>query len=100
MLLQLDDKFKITTDSSLQNFQLEKLESITDRKTKEIKHEWKIIGYFGNNLKSVLRRYTDESLLDLENVTLHSVLDKLNEIEKTIETIVKKENIKLVSKDE
>jgi hypothetical protein len=98
MILKLDDHFKITTDSSKQNFQLEQLSEVTDRKTKETKLEWSIIGFHGNSLRSVLLQYRNVSLITDDKLeTLHSVLDKLSEIERTIVNVVKQQNIKLVS---
>lgn len=100
MLLQLDDLFRISCDSSKQNFQLEKLIDIEDRKSKEIKQEWKIIGFHGNSLGSVLKQYRNESLITADKLeTLHNVLDALNEIDKTINKVVKRENIKLAAKE-
>lgn len=100
MELILDDKFKITTDSSLQNYILWKLETIKDKKTKETRQDYISLGFFGHNLSSLLKRYKDESLIDLENTTIEKVLDKLNELDMSIDKIVKAAKIKLVSKDD
>lgn len=95
MLLQLDDKFRVTADSSRQNWQLEALEDIKDKKTQAIKQDWRIVGYFGGNLKALLNRYKNEALINSNFSTLDNVLDKLQEIDRTISSRVKKENIKL-----
>jgi hypothetical protein len=95
----LDEKFKVETDSSLQNYILFKLEDIKDKKTKEIKQDWIRIGFFGHNFQSMLKRYRDEVLIDLENTTLEKVLDKLVEIDNHIDKAVKVAKIKLVSKE-
>lgn len=100
-MLHLDDQFRITKDTSEQNFQLEKLFEIKDRKTGEIKSEYKIIGYHGSSIKSVLNQYKNEAVISDDKLeSIHSVMDKLNEIDKTIERVVKKENIRLVVKDD
>jgi hypothetical protein len=99
LILQLDDRYKITTDSSKMNLQLERLEQVEDRKNGGTKEEWKLIGYFGHSLRALLKRYTDEVLLELETTTMKSVLDKLHEINQTIDNVVKRENIVFDVKD-
>jgi hypothetical protein len=100
MILKLDDHFKITTDSSKQNFQLEQLSEVTDRKTKESKLEWGIIGFHGNSLRSVLLQYRNASLISDDKLeTLHNVLDRLNEVERTIKTVVKSIKLDVKSDD-
>jgi hypothetical protein len=100
MELILDDKFKVTTDSSLQNYILWKLETIKDKKTKVERQDYISLGFFGHNFGSLLKRYKDESLIDLENTTIEKVLDKLNEVDKRIDKIVKAAKLKLVSNDD
>lgn len=97
MLLQIDDKFKISTDSSLQNYQLEKLEPVKNKQSGEIvRSEYKIIGYHGGSLKSVLLQYSREAVIDDDNLkNINDVLHKLDEINKTIERVVKKQNIRM-----
>jgi RNA binding exosome subunit len=96
MLLQLDDKFRIVVDSSKQNYILEKLEDILDKKTKEVnRQDWILCGYHGNSMRSVLLQYRNESLINSNLETINNILDRLNEIERTIEKAVKQENIKL-----
>jgi hypothetical protein len=99
MELILDSKFKVTTDSSLQNYILWKLEDITNKKTKETKQDYITIGYFGHNLGSLLKRYKDEVLIDLKNTTLEEILDKLNQIDGRTDKVVKAAKIKMMSKD-
>jgi hypothetical protein len=100
MLLQIDDRFVITTDSSLQNLQLEKLCEVKDRKTQEVKHEYSILGYYGHSLSSLLKRYKNEVLLDMQECTVNDVLDKLDEVERNIDKAVKQINFRMVSKND
>jgi hypothetical protein len=99
-MLQLDDHFRVSVDSSRQNFQLEQLQDVKDKKSKEVvRQEWSLIGFHGNSMRSVLLQYMKESLITDDKLeTIHNVLDRLNEIENTIVKVVKKENIKLVAK--
>ena len=102
-MLVLDDRFRVSTDSSLQNFQLEKLSDIKDKSTKEVvRQDWGIIGYHGNSMRSVLNQYVKESLIgDSKLEKINDVLDRLHEVEKTIIKVVKAENFKLeVKKDD
>jgi hypothetical protein len=99
LILQLDDRYKITTDSSRMNLQLERLETVEDRKNGGTKEEWKLLGYYGHSLKALLRRYVDEVLLEMETTTMKTVLEKLNEINQTIDRVVKRENIVFNVKD-
>jgi hypothetical protein len=100
MELILDDKFKVTTDSSLQNYILWKLETIKDKKTKEERQDYISLGFFGHNFKSLLKRYADESLIDLDNTTLEEIFEKLNQLDKHIDKVVKAAKLKLVSNDD
>jgi hypothetical protein len=101
-MLQLDNNFRVLVDSSKQNFILEKLDDIVDKKTKEVvRRDWVLCGYHGNSMRSVLLQYRNEALItDNKLETLNDVLDKLNEVEKTIVKVVKQENIKLVSNND
>lgn len=101
-MITLDDKFKVTTDSSLQNFQLEKLEDVKNKQSGDIvRQEYKIIGFHGNSIKSVLHQYAKEAVIDdVQLETLHNVLDKLKEIDQTIDRVAKKLNIKLETKQD
>jgi mevalonate kinase len=99
MLLQLDERFRVTTDSSLQNFLLEQLQDIKDKSTKEVvRQDWIIIGYHGNSMRSVLMQYMKTTLINSNLEVINDVLDKLKEVEKTIEKVAKKENIKMIPK--
>jgi tetrahydromethanopterin S-methyltransferase subunit G len=102
MLLQLDDKFRVVVDSSKQNFILEKLDDILDKKTKEVvRQDWILCGYHGNSLRSVLLQYRNVSLISDDKLeTINDVFDRLNEIERTIEKVVKSENIKLAANND
>jgi hypothetical protein len=100
MNLMLDNKFKVETDSSFQNYILLKLEDIKDKKTGNVRQDWIQIGFFGHNFSSLLKRYKNESLIDLENTTIEKVLDKLNELDKRIDKVVKASKLKLVSNDD
>jgi hypothetical protein len=99
-MLVLDDNFRISIDSSRQNYQLEMLQPVTDKKTKEVvRHEFNIVGYHGTSMRSVLNQYVKQSLInDNKLETINNVLDRLNEVENTIEKVVKQENFKLVMK--
>jgi hypothetical protein len=95
MNIKIDDNFKISLDSSGQNLQLEKLCDVIDKKTREfVRKDFSIVGFHGLSLRSVLFQYKNESLAaDDKLESINDVIDKLNEIEKTISKLVK--NIKL-----
>jgi len=96
--LKLDDTFKISSDKM--NFILEKFDDVMDLKTKESTGEkkWKTVGFFGNKLEYALKAYVIESLRDSEETDVHRLMDRLNELEKQIKKVVKKENIQLIPK--
>lgn len=101
MLLQLDDQYKVTCDSSKQNFILEKLVDVIDKKSREVvRKEYQIIGYHGNSFRSVLKKYAADSLIESEPSSYQQVIDKLNDLERTIDRVVKRENIKLEVKSD
>jgi hypothetical protein len=53
-MLVLDDRYRVSTDSSLQNFQLEALVDVKNKSTKEVvRQEWNVIGFHGNSMRSV-----------------------------------------------
>lgn len=94
-ILTLDGRFRLTTTHL--NWVLQRYEEITNKATKEVRHDWKDIGYFGNNLAHALKRYVTESLRDKEdNTDVHTLLDRLKELEDIIEKRVKKEQIELI----
>jgi hypothetical protein len=101
MLLQLDDNHKLTLDSSRQNIQLEQLQTIKNKKEGGTKSSWEIIGFHGLSLRSALFQYMKELIVSDDKLeTIHNVLDRLNEIEKTIVKVVKQENIQWESQDD
>lgn len=90
-MLVLDGTYKVTLDSSVQNYQLEKLESVKDRKTGELKKEWNIIGSHGLSLKSVLYQYKNNRIADgilEENVEINHLLNTLEKLDTYICSIV------------
>ena len=94
-ILNLDDKYRITTIHL--NFVLQKYEEIIHRTTKEVRYDWKDIGYYGTNLAQALKRYTSEALRDDDGETdVHKVIARLKELEDVIERRVRKENIELI----
>ncbi|TCJ01052.1 hypothetical protein [Cytobacillus praedii] len=95
MLLQLDDTYRITVDSSKQNLQLERLENVVSKKDKEVvRQQYNIIGYHGSNLKSALYQYKKDSLIVDDSISdISAILHKLDKIDKTIHEVVKHENI-------
>jgi hypothetical protein len=97
MLLQLDSKHRVTVDSSCQNYQLEQLREVKNKKTDEIKLEWNNIGFHGLSLRSVLHQYKNNAIAVSKLETINDVLDRLNEIDRTIEKVVNQvKDIKLV----
>lgn len=98
-VINLDDKYRIV--SSHMNWILQKYEEITHRVTKEVRRDWKDIGYFGENLAYALKRYTRLSQLDDESEhDVHKVVERLKELEEVIVKQVRKENIQLVLKSD
>jgi hypothetical protein len=101
-MLQLDDRYKVTVDSSCQNYQLEELQDIKNKQSGEVvRQDFKIIGFHGNSMRSVLLQYVRESLITDDKLNdIHKVFDKLVELDNTIIRVVKKENFKLASKSD
>jgi hypothetical protein len=56
-MLQLDKNYRITLDSSRQNFLLERLSEIKERDTGNVKYEYVTTGFHGLSLRSVLHSY-------------------------------------------
>lgn len=102
MRLKLDDHFVVTVDSSKQNFQLEQLQDVIDKKTREVvRQEWVVCGFHGNSMRSVLLQYVKESLITEDKLEkINDVLDRLNEIENTIVKVVKQGNFQLVAQSD
>lgn len=94
LFLQLDEKFRIMSESM--NYVLEKLEDVEDRKTKEVKQVWKFNGYFGENLRSCLKKYASESLRDSGGTNVEQLIAYLNKLEDHIDKVVKRENIPFI----
>jgi hypothetical protein len=97
--LQLDDTYKISSDRY--NFVLEKNEEIIDLKTKQPtgKFKYKDAGYFGSNFAQALKRYVTESIRDVEKAEVSLILDRINQLERHIDRVVKRENIRLTVKE-
>jgi hypothetical protein len=93
--LQLDDTHRITSDKW--NFILETSDVKSKQPTGEFK--WKNPKYFGSNLGLALKQYIIDSVRDLEKAEVSMVLDKLIQLEKHIDRVVKRENIKIIVKD-
>lgn len=95
MLLQLDNHYRIVSDKY--NFILERNEEVFDRKTKESKgFEYKQVGFFGTNLAQAIKKYSNEKIKDEDKILAQQLLYKLDEINKHIDKVVKKENIDFV----
>lgn len=95
MLLQLDGEFRCTSDKY--NWILERYEPVRDRKTKEITgYEWKQLGFFGTNLSPAIKKYVNEKIRDEDNLQVNELLDRLNELSRHIDKVVKKSNIEFV----
>ena len=92
MKLTLDERYRVYTDPK--NFILEKLEDVTDKKTKEVKQQWRNAGYFGR-FEHLLNTYANESLRSLDDTSLEEIKETIINLQKTIEEVVRKENIKL-----
>lgn len=95
--LVLDDTYKIVTDKH--NIILQKNEEILERGTKEPtgRFQWKDMGFF-NTLKIALMRYVIEVVKEQDTTDVHKLIDKLDSVEKHIEKVVKKSNVKLLDK--
>ena len=76
-------------------------EETIDLKTKLPTGEkkWKVLGHFGLHLNHALKRYVTEKIRDEEETSVHELIDKLNELYKHVERVVKKENIIFVPKE-
>lgn len=96
MLLELDSKHRVVVDSSCQNYILEQLQEVKNKKTDEIKLEWVGLGFHGLSLRSVLHQYKNYAIAISDVESLNEVLDRLNEIENTIINVVKNENLRLL----
>ena len=90
--MQLDEEYKVTVDPM--NFRLEKLEDIQDRKTGEMKQEYKTYGYFGR-FEHLLKTYANEKIRQQGSTSIDELVDLIGNLHRTIEKVVKKENIKL-----
>jgi len=97
--IKLDDTYFVTSDSY--NWTLKKLVDVIDKETNESTGEKResIVGHFGANFSMALKRYVIDSPNELGKATVHDILDKLNEISKQIDKVVKKENIVFSVKD-
>lgn len=100
MLLQLDEEYRVVASDKL-NYSLEKHEETIDLKTKlpTGNYTWKVLGHYGIHLNHALKRYVTEKIRDEEDTSVHELIDKLNELYKHIDKVVKKENIIFVPKE-
>jgi hypothetical protein len=98
MILQLDSKHRVSIDSSCQNYILESLDEVKDKKTGDIKYEWNGIGFHGLSMRSVLLQYKNHAIAISELETINDVLDRINELENTIHKVADKfKEFKLVT---
>lgn len=101
MLLQLDSKHRVIVDSSCQNYLLEQLQEIKNKKNDEIKLEWINIGFHGLSLKSVLHQYKNNAIANSDVESINELLDRLNEIDLTIQKVADKfKEFKLVTSND
>ena len=98
-VLQLDDNYRIISDKL--NWILEKYEAVIDLKTKQPngEYKWKTLGYFGNKIDHALKYYVTDSLRNEGSSNVNNLINKLNELSSVIERQVKRENIKLPTKN-
>jgi protein subunit release factor A len=92
-MLVLDENYKVTLDSSVQNYQLEKHIDVKDKQSGEYKKKWDIIGSHGLSLKSVLYQYKNNRLADgiiEENVEVNHLIDVIEQLDTYIRSIVYK----------
>lgn len=89
MLLNLGDKYRIL-QSDKWNLSLEKYDDIKDKKTKEVvRQDWVHMGYFGTSLVAALKKYKNETMMDLDQVNVDELINHLKRSDKHIETVVK-----------
>jgi hypothetical protein len=95
LILNLDERYKVTTDKAKMNFQLEQLIDVKDKETGEVvRQECKVIGYHGGHLNHAILQYVKQlKLTSDEEYDIHKLLDKLNEIKEHIDRVVRRENI-------
>lgn len=94
-MIYIDDTHRIILDSSKQNLILEKLENVEEKKTKNIKQEWQLQGYHGLSLSSVLIQYKKLALTGDDKLdVIEKVLTKLDEIDRTIKELCKRDDLK------
>lgn len=100
MELQLDEDYKLTTDSSKQNFILMKYEEIRDKKTKEVvRKDWVEAGYHGLSIKSVLLQYAKLTQINLEDSTISQLVDSINNLTKHIDKVAQQIKVKFESNE-
>jgi phage replication-related protein YjqB (UPF0714/DUF867 family) len=102
MELKLDERYKITTDKAKMNFQLEELVDIKDKESGEIiRQDWKILGYHGGHINHAIKQYVREVIINSDQeFSIESLLEKLDELYKHIDIVVKKQNITFEVKEE
>ena len=88
-MIQINDKIRITRLDKL-NLQLETLEEVTNKTTKEIRQEWKWKGYYGD-LKSAIGGVLKHCLMELATediTTLSELIERIDNIDKELKKAV------------
>lgn len=98
MELNLDEKFKITTDKY--NYILQEYQRVTPRKNEdgtrpEVKYEWKDIGYFGRSLTGALKKYLNEYIREQSTISIEELIKVIKLAEERIEKAVRENREKL-----
>lgn len=90
-MLQIDNDYRVTVDSSRQNFILEKLSDVQIKGTDTYKKEWLGTGFHGLSLRSVLHSYSKQKIADgvAEVDTADLLISKIDQLERNIDKIAK-----------
>lgn len=92
MEYKLDDNYYLKTDKY--NWTIQKLSKVEDRKTKEIKEEFKDDGHNGT-FEQALNYYSNEVLRDLGKVTQPEILEAIKDLKVHNSKIAKEIKVKL-----